>query len=100
MSIGVFLTLLAITLFAFWWFTGGRRADGKSADEGVQSHQQPRQISTCQKRTSELGIQFDEHGNPDMQSCFDVAFSRLSKQNMLLLMTFIYQHQLKKQIIT
>lgn len=30
MNLGIFLTLLAITLFAFWWFTGGRRADGNN----------------------------------------------------------------------
>lgn len=30
MSLGVFLIILAITLFAFWWFTGGRRANGNN----------------------------------------------------------------------
>ncbi len=79
MSLGFFIIIFVMILTALWWLTSGRCADGKSADEGVQSHQPPKQIPKYQKRTSELGIQFDEHGNPDMQSCFDVAFRQVTK---------------------
>lgn len=106
MSLGVFLTILAITLAAFWWFTGGRRANDDSQptkkvlppkepkqrnqnaggatsalpEQSIQIKIEPKQPTTKQKHKTTAGIKFNEYGSPDMQSCFDVAFSRLSKQ--------------------
>lgn len=106
MTIGTFLTTLAIALAAFWWFTGGRRAkdDSKSnnksssqkelkqrnqyvggatsvlPEQSIQIKIEPNQPTTKPKHKTTAGIKFNEYGSPDMQSCFDVAFSRLSKQ--------------------